>query len=244
MKFFYSLILIVTASASAATPFVNFYGESSYLSEISTISSLGQLKAGYKCEANQLESALIVRVGADTRTFRDVSPAIYSDNYVFSGLGLDYLGLFSGVRATLQVGHSWDLSKKIHREGFDWRTGFTTWHEFGKEKFLHEVYSEALYIHRYRDAFFNAHWYLYVPLFEKEKGKTTFDLGPIAGPHVSLDSEGLSDYRYAEFRAGFRLRAKNFLSFALQPYFVTGNQWERGKSYSEFRLLAWLYTEF
>ena len=117
-----------------------------------TVTTYEQLRSGWAF-GTQWEAYGVSRLGGDTRTVLDSSDAVYNDNYVFFGVGVDYLGLFPGVRAVAQIGVSEDLNSKIHMGGPDGRTGFMTYHEIRPSHFpiYSEIYSEELYVHRYRN---------------------------------------------------------------------------------------------
>lgn len=236
----------VVAAAPVSPWFTDLYAESVFLGDAQTLTGLATLRAG-RLWNDDFEVYGFGRLGGDTRTYLDKSDAVYNDNFFFFGLGLDYLGLTNGVRMIAQVGASLDLNSKIDRGGFDFRTGMVTYHEapFNPEdaagRWVQEIYTESLYVHRYRNFLATAQWRVFGNLRETWAPKAkAWDFGPLFTSVVSVDSKGYSYNRFVEFRAGARVRRADWWNLAFVPQYVFGSRWDEIKgaeNYGELRAL-------
>jgi hypothetical protein len=220
------------------------YFESLRLSNIDTVAGYTQIRSGALWAPVQLEGYAIARMSADTRTLMDSSSYVYNDNYLFAGVGFDFLGIAPGTRLTLQVGGSFDLTNKIHESGFDFRFGSQTYHEVSWiQKYLRsEIYSEALYFQRYKDILGSLQFRTIYKIWDVTMGggRTGLELGPLVNLVGSFDTVGLDYNRFLEARIGPRLTFRGPISLALTPYYVWGGRWGRPTdlpNYQDFRVL-------
>jgi len=240
--FFVIFFLRVSDAQSQWAGLNELYFENSRLSRVDTFVGYSQLRAGGVWTPGLLEMYAVARLGADSRTNLDSSSNVYNDNFVFAGIGVDYLGLLPGVRLTLQMGGSFDLSEKIHRGGFDYRIGTQSYHEiaWNSGTLTSEVYSEALYFERYRNLLGSVQFRTIYHPFQWKLGKYSLDLGPLISWVGSLDSEGLDYNRFMELRVGPRLTLRGPITLALSPHYVWGGRWARPTdlmNYQDFRVL-------
>lgn len=238
------LVLALPISNARAEKFGDLYGEGVYLGAAKTTTGLLNLRYGENALLPDFEVYGVGRIGGDTRTYLEKSDAIYNDNFLFLGLGIDYL-ISSGIRMTLQAGGSFDLNSKIDRSGFDLRTGLMTYHEFPGigDDWTQEVYSEALYVHRYRNFLADVQWKAVYKMWDGEN----FGLEPLGALAMSVDSKGFDYNRFVEFRLGARLRSR-YGNLALIPMYVAGSRWAiddvNKASYREFRVLLTTFFAF
>lgn len=225
--------------------FGDLYGESIDLNRFNTTAAFTQLRYGLTDPKKKLELYGSLRVGGDTRTQLDPNAGIYNDNFLFVGAGVDYVGLVRGVRLRAQVGHSTDLSDKIHRGGFDGMAGVITYHEIPlpKMRIVNEIYSEALYVHRYGNFLANLQTRTLYSAFQSSKKSWTFKLEPMVSTSAVFDSQGLDYNRFVEGKAGVRATLRNRkISMTVTPHYVVGTRMrESNPSYRDFRVLATLY---
>ena len=246
-----SLLLTPTLGFSGESKdyFADFYSEALWISRVQTLAGDGALRFGKKVPAQKIEYYGLIRASGDSRTQQQGYTQVYNDNTVFAGAGLDYVYFIPGLRLTAQAGYSWDLSDKVHRAGFDYRTGLLTYHEihWADSKVFHEIYSEYLYVRRYRNFFADAQFRTLFDAFNHEiDAEHTFRLAPIATLVAGVDTQALDYNRYAEIHLGARAQVQGHLSLAFQPYYVWGSRWQKPTSlphYDEFRFLVTLFTE-
>ena len=237
------LFWILPQNGFAAELFNDFYSENSGFLKTQTVATYFQLRSGLRASSDW-ETYAATRFGGDTRTALGADDAIYNDNYLFLGLGVDYLGLLPGVRAVAQVGVSEDMNRKINLGGPDGRFGFMSYHELhGSSPFYAEIYSEELYVHRYRNILATVQARILQDWFVLNTGGRSrrLVLSPLANFVLSADSEGLDYNRFAEARLGFRLSLNGPITFILNPYYALGTRWERPTdypTYQDFRLLV------
>lgn len=225
--------------------FGDLYGESIYLNRFNTTAAFTQLRYGLTDPKKKLELYGTLRVGGDTRTQLDPNAGIYNDNFLFVGAGVDYVGLVRGVRLRAQVGHSTDLNSKINRGGFDALAGVITYHEIPlpEMRIVNEIYSEALYIHRYGNFLANLQTRTLYNAFQSSKNGWTFKIEPMISTSTVFDSQGLDYNRFVEGKAGVRatLRSRK-ISMAITPHYVVGTRMSGpNPSFRDFRVLATLY---
>ena len=240
----------VHATLKEWVPCGSAYFETAYLSRPNTVAGLIVPKFGI-CEPNSgFEFYGTARTGMDTRTYLERSDAIYDDNYLFLGLGVDYLHLLPGVRLSLQAGNSFDLNSKIHRGGFDVRAGFMTYHEirWASTWFRNEIYSEGFYVRRYRDIIASIQVKSFYPVWRSEADPYR---GFEAGPYVDLMASGDTvdyDYnRFLEAQYGGRIRYQGPITIAFHVLGVAGRRLDSNdpvQAYSDFRLLLNGYWAF
>lgn len=225
--------------------FGDLYSEGIHLNRYNTTAGFGQLRYGLMDKKQKLEIYGALRTGADTRTQFDRSAGIYNDNFLFAGVGADYVGILPGVRLRMQIGASTDLSSKIKRGGFDYLAGVITYHEIPlpQMKIVNEIYSEALYIHRYGNFLANLQTRTLYKAFQASKNGWTFSADPIFWTSTSFDSQGLNYNRFIEARMGARFSLRNRkISMAITPHYVVGTRTGgSAPSYRDFRVLATLY---
>ncbi len=240
-----SVSSLFVASAAKAEFFGDLYAEGVYLGAAKTTAGLMNLRAG-DVPLEGLEVYGVSRLGGDTRTYLETSDSVYNDNFMFLGAGVDYLGLLPGVRMSFQIGGSFDLNSKINREGFDLRTGVFTYHETPgpTEEWLQEIYSESLYVRRYRNFLASLQW----RLVYNGWSAGDWELSPLGSMVMSVDSQGFDYNRFVELRGGFRFRNREWANLAFQPMYVAGARWNADDvtraSYQEFRFLVTMFTAF
>jgi hypothetical protein len=251
---FYILIFFQSLSncfAEVSTSEVNtqwrgmndIYFENIRLSNANTFVGYTQLRSGVTSSSSQIESYAVLRAAADSRTLLGgAEESVYNDNFLFAGAGLDYLGFLPGVRLTLQLGASFDLSSKIHQGGLDYRLGSQSYHEihWSEGGLRSEIYSEALYLRRYSNFLSAVQLRTFYSLGRLKVGGGHLNFGPLVNLVASLDSQGLDYNRFAEVRLGARLTLEGPFSIALSPYYVSGGRWARPTNlanYGDFRVL-------
>lgn len=222
--------------------FGEVYFESTRLTEAKTFAGFTQVRTGRAWESGQLETYITARMGADSRTNSENSLSVYNDNFVFTGVGVDYLGILPGFRATSQVGASFDLSSKIHSGGFDFRIGSQSYHEINwiGRKLVSEVYSELLYFRRYLNLLGNIQFRTVYNLVTASIGNTRLEFAPLVNIVGAVDSQGLDYNRFGELRMGARITFRGPITVALSPYYVLGARWARPTNtpqYEDFRIL-------
>lgn len=231
-------------------PFSEFYGESVYLDRIATNVFYGQLRGGMRSRDYHWEYYTTLRGAGDTRT-GGTPFEIYNDNYLFAGGGVDYYGLLPGVRMISQVGYSWDLQKQIQKKGFDMRLGGAGYWEipFWSTPLLEEIYTSALYVHRYRYSIGTLQLRTVYRFLNRQLGSSKFRLE--AGPMLTLvgntDTFGYDYNRYMEARIGPRLNLRGPVAISMQPYYAWGSRWERPTNlptYHDLRMLITVYYVF
>jgi len=225
--------------------FSDLYSEQTGLMSAKTIATFSQIRAGWS-PWQTVEAYVVGRIGADSRTMLEQGNFVYNDNYAFLGLGLDYLGLFPGVRVIGQLGVSQDLSAKINRGGLDGRAGFMTFHSFRLQKesrLYSEIYSDHLFIKRYQNILSSVQ----VRIFHEGFGFGKFRAEPMFNWVTALDSEGYDFNRFVEARLGFRLSFRGPLDLMLIPYFAFGGRYQMPTdypTYRDFRVLLILSKNF
>ncbi len=225
------------------------YAEAVHLNRSDTFAGLLVERVGLQNEKAGLETYAVVRIGADSRTYLERSDAVYNDNYLFTGLGVDYTQLLPGLRLSLQGGYSFDLTDKIKRAGIDYRAGFMTYHEIRwTSRFRNEIYSEGFYIRRYRDFFAALQLRSFFAAWQNDadpyKG---FEAGPYLNFTGSHDSADFDYNRFVEAHYGARIRYQGPLTLALQAFGVSGHHTDGNSSlpaYTDFRVLLTGYFEF
>jgi hypothetical protein len=243
--FLVALCTFALTSKLRAERFGDLYAEGVYLGRAKTTAGLLNARYGETLRPG-LETYGVLRMGGDTRTYLEASDAVYNDNFMFLAAGLDYLNLLPGMRFSAQVGGSIDLNPKIHRQGFDFRTGMYTYHEAPSftDSWNQEIYSEAVYVHRYRNFIADILWKL---VFKAYEGNT-WDINPLGAFVMSVDSKGYDYNRFVEFRTGVRVRAADWANLAFHPMYVFGTRWNvdhmADANYREFRFLVTAYTAF
>jgi hypothetical protein len=223
------------------SPCSSLYFESAYLQKPDTLAGLLVPKLGICNARSSVSLYLMPRLGMDSRTFIDRSDAIYNDNYLFLAAGSDYTGLMPGLRLSLQVGRSFDLTDKIKLGDFDVRAGWMSWHEveWVSKRLWNEFYSEGFYIRRYRNFAFNAQVRTFYDLLMLVR-QDTLQFGPILNGSFAWDTHGYDYNRYAEAHYGLRMRYPSGFPLMLQVYGVEGRRLDgtRGeRTYEDFRLV-------
>jgi hypothetical protein len=224
--------------------FSDLYSEQIGMSRVETFATYSQLRYGWRHDRSW-ETYATLRFGADTRTILDTSNSIYNDNYLFFGVGVDYLGLIPGVRAVTQIGASTDVSSKIQLGGLDTRLGIVTFHELrpGVVPVYFQIYSESLYIRRYSNILSNIQFRSFYDVLKSNH----FELAPTVALVGAIDSQALEYNRFVEARAGFGLKWSGDFTVSLTPYYVLGTRWDRPTSlprYQDFRALVTLSLNF
>lgn len=241
----FGLLFVAAATpAWALKPFQDLYAEGVFLSSAKTTAGLLQYRFGVPLNVGRAgwETYAIGRIGGDTRTYLEKSDNVFNDNFLFTGAGIDFTGLFPGIRFLLQLGYSFDLNKKINRGGLDGRLGFITFHEANKvgDPMTQELYTESIYVHRYRNFLAGFQWRLFND-FLKNTG-TKHELGPLLATAISVDSKGFDYNRFVELRVGARWRMREWLGFSLMPQYVWGTRWNmvdmNSANYRELRALV------
>ena len=238
--------------------FSDLYAAAVRLDRIHSTASYGSVRYGLRSENYKWEMYGTVRGAGDTRTGTDTDGLgqIYNDNFLFTGLGVDYIHgdfPFSGsgsLRLSAQVGESFDLKDHINRGGFDYRVGFMTYNEvpFQKIRVVEEIYSDALYFQRYKNfiATIQARtmWNI---LDEKINENYQLKLGPLVTLSTGIDTKELDYNRYTEFILGGRLSLKGPISVSIEPQHVEGTRYDRPTHlpyYHDFRVLMTFYCSF
>ena len=256
---------LISPQVYAATPasevnqknsnfFSDLYSEQQGLGQAQTLTTFTQLRAGIR-NSSQFEFYAAARFGADSRTLFEKGTSVYNDNYLFMGVGVDYPGLLPGVRAILQLGGSKDLSNKLDSGGLDGRAGVVTYHEFRPRNtlgFFSEVYSEALYVHRYKNLMMSGQLRLFYGGLSTSKlfGESfaqKFKIEPMLYGVVSFDSAGLDFNRFVEARMGVRVRYHGPIEVQLLPHYVVGGRYQQPTqypAYQDLRLLLVLAKDF
>ncbi len=231
-------------------PCGSVYFEAVHLKIADTFAGLLYPKAGYCWEELGLETYAAVRAGGDSRTHLDRGDAIFNDNFLFTGAEVDYLGLLRGVRLPAQAGPPFDLNRKIHKAGFDYRAGEQSYHKIEWPLAFHvttEIYTEALYVRRYRNLMSAAQFRNVHRTFEWDAAGGRFELGPFLTGVASIDSKRFDYNRFLEGHLGGRVRYFGPLALQLSAYYVRGARWERPTTlpdYEDFRVLLSGYWAF
>lgn len=217
-------------SAQGWDSFFSTYYEAAYLNRAGTGAGLFVPRAGFYHPKSGVEVYLVARTGIDSRTFLESSDRIYNDNFLFTGLGVDQRTWIPGVRLSLQAGYSIDLNPKINLGGADLRAGFLSYHELEwvKNSLRSEVYSEAFYVRRYRNALASLHVRNFWPCVST--GKDRFDgleLGPALQGVVSGDTAGFDYNRFLELQYGVRMQFHVPSAIAIHFLGVNGRRWEK-----------------
>lgn len=219
----------------------DIYFENIRLSNADTFVGYTQMRSGMTALDSKIESYAVLRAAMDTRSVWGSTGAVYNDNFLFAGVGFDYLGFLPGVRLTVQAGASVDLINKIHQGGVDYRFGSQSYHEIQWVGDLKsEVYSEALYFRRYSNFLAALQFRTFYSLSRWKWGGRQVVLGPLVNLVGSLDAEGLDYNRFAEVRVGGRLTLEGLFNLSLSPYYVLGGRWARPTdlaNYADFRVL-------
>lgn len=253
----FATVLLVCAqliSAAQSAPqkrlFYDFYSENVFLPETENIKvSTFKLRVGPKLKRPEVEAYLVTRGGIDTETLAQSNDQIYFDNYLFIGAGVDYVNLLPGLRLTVEVGGTIDLTAKIQRDGFDFRTGSMSYHEFDFTSRLRgELYHEALYTHRYRNINVFSKWTQLLKVGSFQKNAFSFGLSPYVTLAGSIDTKGVDYNRFIEAYPGLRLKMtyKN-LNMVVTPYYTFGKRYTRPTdrpSYQEFKALMVLSARY
>ena len=224
------------------------YFEGANSNQVSTLGGLVVPKAGACQKKLGLEFYGTARTGVDTRTFLEKSDAIYNDNYLFAGLGVDYTALIPGVRLSAAVGHSFDLNPKIHLGGFDFRSGFMTYHEkeWVTSRLRNEIYSEGFYVRRYQNFVTALQVRSFLTAWQSSPNNRYqgFEMGPYLNLMGSFDSAGADYNRFMEAQYGARIRYQAPMTFAFHVLGVAGHRSEgEVRNYSDLRLLLTGYWE-
>ncbi len=252
--FFLGIFLIFhEASARPVFPgwdnFLSVYYESAYLDRARTGAGLLVPKFGVSDPKSGLQIYFTSRVGVDSRTFLEQSDQIYNDNFLFLGAGIDQVSWIPGVRFSLQAGNSIDLNPKINLGGFDVRTGWMSYHEkeWISQGLRTEIYSEALYIRRYRNILGSLHARNFWPILPAGRSRYEgFEFGPSLQFVVSGDSAGFDYNRLFEAQAGVRAQFHTPLAIALHLLGVRGARLDPESPigrYADFRILITGYYE-
>jgi hypothetical protein len=247
----------VTPSVEAPitmTRFSDIYSEGTGLSKAQTVATYLQVRSGFDLQSS-FQTYAALRLGADSRTVLDNTDAVYNDNYVFFGLGIDYLKLLPGVRLTTQLGASEDLNSKIHLGGLDTRTGVVSYHElrYGNSPLNFELYSESFYIRRYRNILAAGQARVFYDLLKFPvhlpflSSSSKLEFASMVNFVLGADSSGTDYNRYGEMRVGMRIRMAGMSSLIFMPYYTFGTRWQRPTDYPTYRDLRGLlafYTSF
>lgn len=246
-----SVLAGLSAQAMGTSPCAEAYFEGVHLDRVETQPGLVYGKVGYCVSRFQL--GLVARVGGDSRTATESSSAVYNDNYGFVGAGVALPDALPGVRLLVEGGYSFDLSPKIHRRGPDFRGGWMSYHEtfLPLHALTGELYSEGLYVHRYRNFISSLQPRLFWGLL---KPAEEFVVGPVAGLNLSYDTAVYNYNRFLEINYGLKgkwlphfIDPASGFSFGAQVYGVRGFRTERNTelpAYSDFRVLFFGYFSF
>lgn len=233
--------------------FGDIYAEGINLNTDQTQAFDGYVRYGVRSEDYRWEYYAIGRGAGDTRTQSDGELGqIYNDNDFFAGGGVDYLGLLPGLRLSLQVGDSFNLNSKLARTayaGFDFRVGTTTYHEIALplRNLVEEIYSDAFYFRRYRDAIATLQARTAWTPLKTTLGPLDLGFGPVLTAAGSGDTELLDFNDFAEIRLGARASVHGPISLSLEPQYVAGMRWERPTAvpnYHDVRVLLTAYYSF
>jgi hypothetical protein len=240
-----SLAFAAPSEPAGRTYFANLYAEGNYLGDSNNIVGFSQLRGGRLFDRFELYAD--ARLSTDTRSdFRPLGQ-VFNDNFVFLGVGADYLPApLPWLRLRLQVGHDFNLGEDALRpEGFDLLGGWLTYNEFEPGgRFLFENYSEGLYYYRYRNAIFHDQLRLLWRYFETRSSGTLWGAAPITMAVINFDTSGVQYNRFFDSRTGIRFYARTHKTlFSLTPMYVVGTQLQGSRSYGEFRLLGVVYVE-
>ncbi len=230
LKWIRTVILGVCLSATAmAGPFGEVYFESVGYDHAGTLYTTLRPKWGWSLfegEKSRIESYALLRLDMDSKTLAATDGAIVTDNYFFAGAGVDWMGVLPGVRLTALAGYAKDLVERSQRSGVEVRAGWISDHRIvlssSGPRLSEEIYTDGLYIRRYRDFIASAQARTYWELLGKEGSTSSWDFGPLLTGAFSVDSERDSGWRYAELRAGGRLRFKYDIQLTLQAYALRG----------------------
>ena len=225
------------------------YFEAVHLHSAETFAGLVVPKLGVNNPELGIEIYGTARTGVDSRTYLDPSDAIYNDNYLFLGAGIDYVKLLHGVRLSFQLGHSFDLNSKIKRAGFDIRTGFMTYHEIDwvPAIFRNEIYSEGFYVRRYQDVIGSIQARSFLILWRSSPDRYRgFETGPYLNLMASRDTSDFDYNRFLEAQYGARIRYQAPMTLAFHVLGVIGHRTDSNdphQHYDDFRLLLTGYWE-
>ena len=256
-SFFTFLFFIFFASilhrsiAHASEGFVDLYSEGIYLNKTDNFVGFGHFRAGYRpADLHTLEIYGALRGSSDARSSGQPLGQILNDNFIFAGIGTDYLPDFiKGIRLRAQVGNSFDINNnQTLRSGFDYQGGLITYHESELISPLVglENYSETLYVYRYRNLLFAEQARLLFKWAKMSSGDWTLGAFPLIGATLDYDSQGLDYNRFVDVRPGLRLSARTAnICFSVTPEYVTGTLIYGARSaFHEFRLLGVAYLAF
>jgi len=243
---------VLAQDVPARTRITDIYSEGAYFNRIDSTAGLLVTRFGAAWNRVHLETYGTIRIGADARTLLDTTNGVFNDNFLFVGVGVDAVSLLPGLRLTAQVGHSYDLTSKIDRAGFDYRTGAQTYHEilWPVPNLFSEIYSEFFYIRRYRDAYGALQLRTGHNSWVKETAKGhRIELAPLVNGIFAIDTRALDYNRFVEVGFGPRLtyRWPGTMSLSLRPFYVLGARWERPTTlptYDDFRVLLTAFIAF
>ncbi|MBS1958609.1 MAG: hypothetical protein JST80_03975 [Bdellovibrionales bacterium] len=246
-SFLLGLILLSLTPSAQAGWFGDFYFEGNYLGRSDNYVGFGHLRVGEKF--NDLEIYGAVRGSHDTRSDSSPLGQVYNDNFIFAGVGADYVLPFSrGFRLRGQIGSSFNLlNPSSQKEGPVFEAGLLSWHEgsLGSSDFGFENYGEAFYIHRYENMIMSDQFRVMYKRFEGRSGSYALGAYPIAMGVIGFDTNEIFYNRFVDVRGGVRFQArKQSIVFSITPEYVVGKYiGQNTASYNEFRLLAVIYAE-
>jgi len=223
---------------NSSRSFYDYYQEAHWPRNLKTLNNYIQLKGGRSFKDSS-ELYVVSRSSNDTRTLFDKKSEVLNDNYIFLGDGIDYLGFIPGLRASLQVGRSFDLTDKINREGFDFRFGLQSYHKKNWSFYLEsDLYSEILYTQRYKNINLLLKSSQFLSLFSSTIYSTNLKLGPLLVGSVSADTQKEDYNQFIEGQLGLRAwLGQGALSVTLSPAFVLGKKYLSGQTYHDFESL-------
>jgi hypothetical protein len=235
---------LATANEALFKNFSDVYNEETALSNARTVATYSQIRTGWNWHSG-FETYLTTRLGADTRTVLEEGSAVYNDNYLFLGVGTDYLSALPGVRLTFQFGYSLDLTAKQALGGIDGRTGLITYHEFkilDSRKLHSEIYSETLYVKRYQNILSSIQIRILYDWIRFNSGNPEkgLKIEPLINLVVAFDLDGYDYNRFLESRFGFRFGYRGPIDIALLPYYAIGGRIQMPTDYpfyQDFRTL-------
>jgi hypothetical protein len=229
-----SSLVETSASAGAFRPFAELY------SEASDSPGAGSVYAQYRLGFGQAEHGF--------ETYGALRTSVGSDNYLFAGPAVDYVGLLPGLRLRVQAGARLDPVNPGPASA-EVLAGPSYYGEFPVAGLFNEVYSEAYWSRVEANIVPLALWRTGVTLTE---GKVARGLAgkiqPIVVSKVSGDTAGLDANRYAEAHAGvrFSLIGGDHLSASLIPGYALGTYLRGGPdaAYGQLRAFGSLYLSF
>jgi hypothetical protein len=239
-------VLISSLSSAESNYFSDFYAEGHYLGNAKTLTGYSQIRGGQKIES-PFELYAVTRIGADSRTLLETGNAVFTDNMLFLGAGIDAPINSLGLRPSVQIGYSFDLSDKISKSNWDARIGlFGFWALPIAKDLKTEFYTEAFWSRRLNNTFLAPQGRLFWSPLKIAKG----ELGPQLTIVASTDQKKRFDDRILEERIGLRYSSlESRIAVLVSPYWAWTQKWYRPtngqkSSLDEFRFLIALQGEF